>query len=265
MAITSIRNIILCAAFSLTVALPVTAYSDTIGFHFTGNVMIAGSGTPLVYTDPSGNLVVLAPISASLDYNTVSGLGGSNLSITMPDFSGSPVTFHDITMQHETGTNLIQGEILVDWNGNVNMPMNIEWDATGLFNALTYGLKPGDTISGTTLKQDTTGDGNFDTFTDVSSATPYSDTILDKVVSPVTAPEGAAPIASTSGSLGLGYDINGNYVGGTPFDGIQGLINIGSGNSLTVTSVSTVPVPAAIWLFCSGLIGLIGISKKTKQ
>ena len=96
------------------------------------------------------------------------------------------------------------------------------------------------------------------------SATPHSDVILSDPFNlfygyPL---EGPAPLAATSASLGLGYDINGNYIGGTPFDGIRGLINIGSGNSLVVTSV--VPVPAAVWLFGSGLFGLIGIARRRK-
>jgi hypothetical protein len=33
---------------------------------------------------------------------------------------------------------------------------------------------------------------------------------------------------------------------------------------LTATSVSTVPIPSAVWLFGSGLLGLIGISRKKK-
>jgi hypothetical protein len=267
MAITSIRNILLTMALYLTVALPITAHSTIISFHFTGNIMIAsGSGTecaaPFNNIDEFGSPIWLTPISASLNYNTVSGFGGSDLSITMPSFLGSPATLHDITLKHETSTNLIQGNILVDWSGNLNMPMHIEWDATGLLNAITYNLKTGDTISGTTLKQDTNGDGNFDTFNNVFSATPYSDTLWDKVTFPLPTPEGPAPLAATSSSLGLGFDIDRNFIGGTTFDGIAGLINIGSGNSLTVTSISTVPVPTAIWLFASGLIGLIGVARR---
>ena len=47
-----------------------------------------------------------------------------------------------------------------------------------------------------------------------------------------------------------------------PFTGIRGYVDIGSGNSMTVTSISAVPVPAAVWLFGSGLLGLLGISRR---
>jgi hypothetical protein len=247
-------------AFALCGAVPAIAQSATIDFNFTGNLVVADPTGGIIYNGSSP----LTPISAELTYNTDTGIGGSDLSIVLSDsgFWDQPATFHDISLMHDAGTNTIRGSILVDWNGNFNMPMNIDWDATGFFNAINQGLNVGDTISGTTLKQDTNNDGSFDTFTDVFSANPYSDALLSTAGwSPL---EGPAPLAATSASLGLGYDIDGNYIGGTLFDGIRGLINIGSGNSLIVTSISAVPIPPALWLFGSGLLGLIGISRRNK-
>ena len=242
----------------MAVSLP--SQAALIGFHFTGNLMVVdGAGTILNNTDDFGNTIPLSPISATLNYDTDSGIGGSNMSIVMDGgYWNSPATFHDIRLERLAGTNTINGEILVDWNGNTDMQMHVSWNARGLLNAIEWGLNVGDTISGTTLKQDTTGDGTFDTFTDVLSETPYSDTLLNSNF------EGPAPLAATNDSLGLGFDINGNPVF-TPFNGIKGLVNIGSGNSLTVTSVSTVPIPAAAWLFGSGLIGLAGIARRKKS
>lgn len=254
---------ILCrSVMGLIISLPLNAQSQIIDFHFTGNLLVADVYNSIIYNnDEYGNPQALTPIAASLEYNTQSGIGGSNLSIQMSGgFWNTPATFHDISLEHDTGTNTIRGNILVDWNGSYNMPMHINWDATGFLNAIDYGLEVGDTISGSTLKRDTNNDGVFDQFTNVYSQSPYSDTLLAEAGLGVV--EGPAPLAATSASLGLGYDIYGNYVGGTPFDGIRGLINIGSGNSLTVTSVSTVPVPAAAWLFGSGLLGLIGMARR---
>lgn len=260
------RYLMLCTAFILCTVVPITAKSAIIGFHFTGNLMVTDPFDGVISNqDALGNPIPLTPISATLDYNTDTGIGGSNLSIVMSDgFWSDPATFHNISLEHDVGTNTIRGNILVDWKGNLNMPMHIDWDATGFLNAINEGLQVGDTISGTILKKDTTGDGAFDTFIDVFSATPHSDVILSNPLSPFFGfpLEGSAPLAATSDSLGMGYDINGNYIGGTPFDGIHGLINIGSGNSLTVISVSSVPVPAAAWLFGSGLVGLIGLARR---
>ena len=251
----------LCA--SLILAASGVAQAAIIDFHFTGNVVVTGvDDSIIVNQDASGNPLPSTPIDATLSYNTDSGIGASGLSITMPNFLGNPATFHDITLQ-DSGANSINGQIFVDWAGNFNMPLHINWDATGFFNAINVGLNVGDTISGTTLKQDTDGDGVFDTFTDVFSATPHSDALL-AAQGYGSLQEGAAPLAATSSSKGVGYDINGNYAGPTPFDGVHGYFNIGSGNSLTVTGVSAVPVPAAAWLFGSGLIGLLGVAKRKR-
>lgn len=55
-------------------------------------------------------------------------------------------------------------------------------------------------------------------------------------------------------------DSNGNFSvsGSIPFD-------IGTGGQLTPAGVSTVPVPAAAWLFGTGLIGLFGLARRKKS
>lgn len=218
------------------------ASADIIGFNFTGRLVVAGPDGSIV----SNNGSTYSSIAASLTYDTVSGFGSSGLSITMngDDFLGAPPTFHDITLDRIEGTDLIDGNVLVDWNGTDNMSLHIEWDASGLFNAIDLGLQVGDTISGTNLLRN----GVF--LADVGSATPYSDLLqLDP-----NNLQGPAPLAATSNSLGLGAE--------TPFEGVRGYFDIGSGNSLHVTSVSAVPVPAAVWLFGSGLLALAGFARR---
>jgi hypothetical protein len=226
-----------------------------ITFNFTGGVVI---------TDPLGTILInnespVTPISASLTYDTVSGLGNSNLSLTMSGgFWGAGATFHDISMVHQSGSNLITGNVLADWNGNYDMPLHVEWDATGLFNAIDFGLQAGDIISGTNLYRDANGNGVGEAgewLTNVNSATPYSD--LLQFAQGYSLLQGPAPMAATSGSQGLGST--------TPFPGVRGYFDIGSGNSMHVVSVSSVPVPAAVWMFGSGLAGLIGFARRKRR
>ena len=229
---------------------PMLSQAAIINFDFTGRLIVAGSDGGIIgpaYT----------PIAASLTYDTVNGIGGSGLSITMNDFYlGAPAVFHDISMSRQGSSNLIEGQVLVDWSGNLDMPLHIEWDATGLFNAIDYGLQAGDKLSGTNLYRDYNGDGIWDLsewVMDINSAIPYSDSLqLDPLNT-----QGPAPMAATSGSLGLDAT--------TPFTGIRGYFDIGSGNSMYVTSVSAVPVPAAVWLFGSGFLGLIGVARRKKN
>jgi len=236
----------------LCLALPAVSQADIVSFDFTGRVVVA---------DSSGNIInnagmTYTPISASLTYDTVLGLGASGLSLTMSDaFLNQPATFHNISMTRQAGTNLITGQVLVDWAGTSNMPLHIEWDATGLLNAIDYGLQAGDKLSGSNLYRDANGDHVWaasEWVADINSATPYSDSLQPNSIWR----QGPAPLAATSGSLGLDNT--------SPFPGIRGYFDIGSGNSMYVTSVASVPVPAAAWLFGSGLIGLAGVARKRK-
>ncbi|MEE9492592.1 MAG: VPLPA-CTERM sorting domain-containing protein [Gammaproteobacteria bacterium] len=227
--------------------LPAIAAAEVITFDFTGRLVVAGSTGGII----SGNASGFTPIAASLIYDTDSGIGNSSLSITLTEgFLGSPATFHDISMSSQTGSNLISGNVLVDWDGNFDMPLDIEWDASGLFNAIDYGLQAGHVLSGSDLYFDSNGNGIQDTgefIQDIASATPYSDSLLTNV-------QGPAPLAATVNSQGLGQS--------TPFPGIRGYFDIGSGNSMHVTAVSSVPVPAAVWLFATGLLGLLGVARR---
>ncbi len=238
-------------------ALPLVSHAAIITFNFTGRLIVADPGGAILINNGS----TYTPISASLTYDTVTGLGGSGLSITMngADFLGTPPTFRDISMTRQVDTNLITGEVLVDWSGTYDMPLHIEWDATGLFSAIDYGLQVGDVLSGSDLYRDANGNGVQDAgefLIDIFSATPYSDSLqaYDPIFYPHL-PGGPAPMAATSSSLGLD--------GTTPFPGFRGYFDIGTGNSMYVTSV--VPVPAAVWLFGSGLLGLIGVAKRKKN
>jgi hypothetical protein len=242
-------------ALGLLLAPPVISHADTITFDFTGELIVA---------DPSGTILInngstVTPISASLTYDTVTGLGDSSLTLSMSDpYLDIPATFHDISMTRQGDSNLITGQVFVDWGVNTNMLNHVEWDATGLFTAIDFGLQVGDILSGTNLYRDTNGNGIGEAgewLADISSATPYSDFLQSP--NPITYPHisgGPAPLATTSGSLGLD--------GTTPFPGVVGYFNIGTGNSMHVTSISAVPIPSAIWLFISGILGLARISRR---
>ena len=232
-------------------ALPIISQAAVITFDFTGRLVV--SQPDVVY---GGETIVgpsYTPIAASLTYDTVTGIGGSGLTIEMSDFYlGAPATFHDITMQHRAGTNFIDGSVFFDWQTQFNQEIQIEWDATGLFNAIGYGLQAGDVLSGSTLYYDANGNGmeEIGEFRhDISSATPYSDSLQ---LDPLNM-QGSAPMAATGNSAGV---VSGDFVG------IKAYFDIGSGNSMHVTSVSAVPVPAAVWLFGSGLIGLAGFARR---
>jgi len=130
----------------------------------------------------------------------------------------------------------------------------------GLFNAIDFSLQAGGVLSGTDLYRDTNCKGVQDSgefLLDILSATPYSDSILSSNLPFYLHLSGSpAPMAATSNSLGLDNT--------TFFEGVRVYFDIGTDNSMYVTSVSAVSVPAAVWLFGSGLLGLVRIARRKK-
>ncbi len=54
-------------------------------------------------------------------------------------------------------------------------------------------------------------------------------------------------------------------VGELTFDNDGNLYTIDNVDNLSIIKLSAVPIPAAIWLFGSGLIGLIGIARRKRS
>jgi hypothetical protein len=262
------KKLHLISAFCIGTLITTPVSAAIIDFHFTGKYTLVGGANPVVDQQS---------IESTFTFNSDTGFGSSaNLTIEHFDTFGYTATIYDISLQQVAGTDLIIGNMLADWNVEVGVPLSMVWDARGLFNAIDYGLQAGDVISGTNLVRS----GN--TIFDVGSATPASDGLL---FSGVPLNQGPAPLAVTTWNtttLCTPYvDCNGNALsGGGPFidDGIAGSpmidgpfpglnvnFDIGSGNSLTVLSVNSVPVPAAVWLFGSGLLGLVGMARRKKS
>ena len=152
-----------------------------------------------------------------------------------------------------------------DWNENYGsgkvVPVSIVWDASGFFDAANGGLSTSDLISG-------------------AGALPATDDLLFTFgKNSYTLPLGPAPIATTTfnttdiGMVTLGSNPSGTVpftddgVGGSPmktgpFPDFSASFDI---MDLQVTSItSTVPIPTTVWLFGSGLLGLIGVARREK-
>lgn len=233
-----------------------------IEFHFTGQVTVINS---------IGGFVGQEGVDSTFTYDSSLGIGSGELVVAPTVFFGASLSLYDISMQN-IGGNLLLGNMLAEFDGTSGIPVSMVWDATGLINAIDLGLQAGDVISGTNLNRD----GQF--FADVGSATPASD------INWPALNQGPAPIATTmlnttalcttgvdcmgnafSGGIGFTDDgIAGSPLVDGPFIGMQASLDIGSGNSLTVVSVSAVPVPAAVWLFISGFAGLLAVARRRK-
>lgn len=71
---------------------------------------------------------------------------------------------------------------------------------------------------------------------------------------------------SESGKLYLDNDVFGFSTLGTPISGFPNILGTVtfSGDWTRSTPLPEVPVPAAVWLFGSGLIGLVGVARRKK-
>jgi hypothetical protein len=241
---------------------PAPASATIYQFDFTGQFTLL---------DPGGGFIDQQPISSMLTYDDGAGTGFS-ASLLIDNFItfGATATIYDVSLRRVTGSSLILGNMLADWNGNDGVPLSMVWDASGLLNAIGDGLQVGDVISGTDLSR------GGSVIADVGSALPASDSL--------GLGQGPAPLAvtalNTSTLCTPGLDCLGNALsGGAPFsdDGIGGSpmvdgpfpglnvnFDIGSGHSLTVSSIIPAPVPAAFWSFGSGLLGLAGIAGRRR-
>lgn len=233
------------------------ANADIVTFDFTGRLTVADGANNVIgggsdgYTPISAQLMLDMGFVTSGPFVVGAPLGTSTLNVVIGDlYLGYPGVIHDMQLTYGGGVTLL-GNFQADWAGNFDMPIEVTWDATGLVTAAGFGLQVGDVLSGNTMYR-----GGSVVMSNLFSATPFADTLnYDGLIYPDFTLQGPAPMAATSASLGFTSSLS-------PCTGCRILVDIGSGDSMTVTAINAVPVPAAVWLFVSGLLGLIGIARR---
>lgn len=237
-------------------------------------------------------------ISGTMSFDSATGAGTGTL-VPFDFFAGtSPAEAVGIKMQAigdgagGPGT-LVLGNMLFNWNGNNGIPVSIVLDAAGFF--------AGDMTAGGANSAAPASDGTYTNATfgylglgPVPLATTEFNTTNINGCLP-----GACMNNGSSGGLPLVVDLapNGNQfdqgdgfgVGGSPFqDGpfagfnanfdvttftflsqdpnasIAANCTFELDNTCPTVTASAVPVPAAVWLFGSGLLGLVGIARRKK-
>ena len=196
------------------------------------------------YSDPTWGYGLRTQISGSLTYDTNTGVGTA--SVMGFQWGNAGVwQIHDLALQAAGdgsggSGNLIEGNFLYDWNGNTNVPGSIVWDASGFLAAGPY--TAGQTIAGT-------------------GALPASDGVA-LTTSGIVLPIGPAPFASTT--IDTVNPLTDDGFAGTmqtsiPYPDASLNIDI---TSMTIVSVSEVPLPASVWLLAMGMTGLIGMARR---
>jgi len=284
----AVKKTVLCLAVTAALGTSAVASASTINFNWSGLFTMlnpAGgslSGTPFKNTSYKTNAWkgYRTAVSGTMSFNTATGSGTGTVGGFL--FQGTQATATGINFQSigngicknndpaqgcGAGT-LVLGNMLFNWNGNNGIPVSLVMDAQGLFGAMqspTFGV--GTTISGTGA---TPASNNMSTGAYKIGPAPIATTTWN-----TTTCTGAGMNSNPSGCLPLiadaavpaGYSPSQTGIGGSPmiagpFTGFNANFDV---TSMTVTSISAVPVPAAVWLLGSGLLGLVGVARRKRS
>jgi hypothetical protein len=218
-------------------------------------------------------LIFTAPQAKSLTIDTY--FGWNYISSNVYDGAGQPINLPELNLNSITyiGANGETTQAMPDFPSVTGMP-----DSEGLLDNPTF---------------TTVADGDGETTRTVSTSLP-----IDWIEAGILTPWGSTysiPTISITGITAFGVPGNlttpSQYVIGLmPFGSdneldsslgalqhdiydISGVVTFspdpstgisGSGDFIFSAAAATVPLPAAVWLFCSGLLGLIGISRHNK-
>jgi len=253
---------------------------------FPGNVAPGADCTtyaPACVTTPAwyGNRT---PVSGTMSFDTSTGAGVATVNTFMffGDTPGSgpntsPASALGVTFQVIDTIGTMVGSMLFSWNG-LGHSVSIVLDASGMFGSLPAG--PTTVIAGVGALPATNGmdfDGGKGVKTYLLGPAPAATK---------TTNTGAGCDGLTLATQTNAYTINTNFanlgtcttgmsddgIGADPmssaaFAGFNANFDILSVHvdSFVPTPTSAVPVPAAVWLFGSGLLGLVGIARRKKK
>ena len=242
------------------------------------------------------------PISGTLSYDDVAGMASATVAsfdwgAQIPEFPFAVTNFDLKAIGDGMGGSgsLMLGNMLFNWNGNNGIPVSMIMDASGFFAGE---LSPGGANSAVPASDGTyvgefvpgtvTGPGGYAGYLGLGPV-PIATTAWDTSLAAGCAAGVDANFANNTGGGCMGVAISGalplifdntpsgNYVndytanvggniGGSPMvDGpFTGLSATFDFVSLEIAP-SVVPLPSAVWLFGSGIVGLIGAARRKKS
>jgi len=301
----NMKKTLLSAAIVSALGISASASADTITGSWTGwFTMIQANGAVTAnsdYTTCSANgstgtnsmfnagTCVRTAVSGTLGFDTATGAGTGTVNafsfFAKGNALATTITFQAIGDGVGGPGTLVLGNMGFNWNNNNGIPVSIVLDAQGFFAMAAGGLTASQTVTGAfgvlPASDNTVVGGNtFPMGAAVMATTIHNTTDIGTVVLG-TNPSGTLPLVtdtvvdSTTGETGLG----GSPMPTGPFAGFNANFDIMSMHvdSCTETgdnpgpnptagcAVAAVPVPAAVWLFGSGLVGLAGIARRKKR
>ena len=267
----NMKKTVLTTAMTAAIGLSATtAQADIISADFTGLFTLVGpDGTFVNVNSDAGGAPWYGnrtPVAGTVSFDTSTGAGSGTVDpfsfFAAGNATADSVSFQAIGNGAGGPGTLVLGNLSFNWGGTNGIPVSIVLDAAGFFGAVGGGLTTGDTVSGV-------------------GALPATDDFLFGAKGSYTLPIGPVPIATTTfnttdiGAITVGTNPSGTLpftddgIGGSPMKaGPFPLFNANFDiTDLTITDVDTgvIPVPAAVWLFGSGLLGLVGVARRRKK
>ena len=214
--------------------------------------------------------------SSGCRYHGLPVLAAGEISATVETFDffgGGPAVATTITMQVIDPVNsLVQVNMGFNWGGSNGIPVSLILDARGFFGAISGGFSTSTVIDQATVA----GYGALPASNGMNKGkfpvgpVPMATTTLDTQLISTASAACAADVANGDANgncLGLnpsselGVIAGDDGIGGSPM--IDGPFAGFSANfDITAIHITNVPVPAAVWLFGSGLVGLAGIARR---
>ena len=259
----------LAAALATVIGTSTIASADVLHMEYAGwFTMLNAAGTDaLVNGDATaqGMYGRRTAVNGTMAFDTVTGAGSASMAPFLFFGSGhasaTSISFQAIGDGAGGAGPLVLGNMGFSWSGTTGIPTSIVLDASGLFAAFAGGLSTSDTISGTGSLAAT--DGFLFDFGKFSYTLPMGPVPIATTTFNTSTIPGAGLGSNPSGTLPLSDDgIGGSPMISGPFPGFNANFDFTELHVMSLTS--TVPIPSAVWLFGSGLLGLIGIARRKK-
>lgn len=261
---TSMKKTILASAMVTALGVAGSADAAVYAYDWTGVfTMLNPTGAFFQNSDAKAtDQGYQTPITGSMTFDTVSGAGTADVTPFSFNAGGYAIP-HDITMQaigagdgSNPGT-LVYGSMYFDWGGTNNIFVEIVLDAAGFFTATVdpgTGVMTMGTNAATPCYQTADCGGPAYVFS------PTFDAALG-----INLNKGPAFMATLDGNPFSTDPRHSDGYSGIAMDNGPFLLHNANFDIYTVTfKGEVVPVPAAVWLFGSGLLGLVGVARRKK-